>query len=73
MPVLLRYRGNEYRFRAGDREEPPHVHVRGTSGGQAKVWLAPRVRLHKAARYSERQVNEIIQVAEAHQYEWLAA
>ncbi|MBU6424080.1 MAG: DUF4160 domain-containing protein [Chloroflexota bacterium] len=66
MPLLLRYRGNEFRFRAVDRTEPAHVHVRGRTGGQAKIWLMPTVRLQRASGYSRREQDEIIRITKAH-------
>jgi hypothetical protein len=71
VPLLLRLRGYEFRFFAGDGGEPPHVHVRGNSG-RAKIWLA-RVEIAHSEYYSERRREEIIRITRAHRAEWLAA
>ncbi len=40
MPTVLRIGPYRFFFYAGDREEPPHVHVE-RDNLQAKFWLAP--------------------------------
>ena len=46
MPTLWEEAGFIFRFRMGDCEERPHVHVTG-NGGTAKIWLRP-VELEKS-------------------------
>lgn len=70
MPILLAEDGFEFRFFSNDRQEPPHVHVRG-NGGHAKVWLAPNVKLGPAHGYTGRKCQEILRKTEAHRDEWL--
>ena len=36
-----------FRFYAGDRGEPPHIHVRHSSGAAAKFWLDQDVSLER--------------------------
>ena len=57
MPVILRIRGYKIWFYEADLDEPPHVHV-GKSGKEAKFWMEP-VRLARAGRFREQEVNEI--------------
>ena len=57
MPVILRVRGYKIWFYEADLDEPPHVHV-GKSGKEAKFWMEP-VRLARAGRFREQEVNEI--------------
>jgi hypothetical protein len=71
VPVLLRKAGYDFRFRAKDAGEPPHVHIRG-NGGVAKIWLRS-LRIAKRRGYSRRHIDEIRRITERHQAEWLAA
>ncbi|TMB71775.1 MAG: DUF4160 domain-containing protein [Chloroflexi bacterium] len=71
MPVVLRTRGYVFRFRAIDRNEPPHVHVNG-NGGSAKVWLRP-VRVAQQRGYSGRRIEEIRRIVQAHSADFEAA
>jgi len=45
MPTVLRVGPYRFFFYAGDRDEPPHVHVE-RNDKVAKFWLDP-IRLHK--------------------------
>ena len=57
MPTVLQI--GPYRFfsYAGDRNEPPHVHVE-RDRHTAKFWLAP-VRLQKSGGFSSVELNRI--------------
>ena len=47
MPEVFRERQFIFRFYAGDRGEPPHIHVRHSSGASAKFWLDATVSLER--------------------------
>jgi hypothetical protein len=61
MPTVLRSGPYRFFFYAGDRNEPPHVHVE-RDDSQAKFWLDP-VRLawsHGFARHEIKRIQQII-------------
>jgi Domain of unknown function (DUF4160) len=67
MPTV--YRSGPYRFffYAGDRDEPPHVHVE-RDDSEAKFWLDP-VRLQWSVDFSAKEINKIEQlILENQQY-----
>lgn len=70
-PTVLRQGPYRFYFYAGDRGEPPHVHVEGL-GGQAKFWLRP-VTLADAWGYSTRQVGMIRRLVNEYQESFLGA
>lgn len=57
MPTLLKI--GPYRFfcYAGDRDEPPHVHIE-RDNDEAKYWLAP-IRLQKNKGFNRAELNRI--------------
>ena len=57
MPTILRIGPYRFFFFAGDRDEPPHIHVEGEDK-VAKFWLDP-VRLQSSGGFSR---NEIIRI-----------
>jgi hypothetical protein len=63
--------GVTYRFffYAGDRGEPPHVHVERYRF-VAKFWLEP-VRLQNSAGFRRAEINRIQRLVEAHQGKFL--
>lgn len=71
MPTLLRV--GPYRFfcYAGDRDEPPHVHIERDSS-EAKFWLAP-VRLQFNKGFSSNEINRIQKLTEDNQQQLLEA
>ena len=70
-PTVFREKG--YRFFFFSREEDRmHVHV--ISGdGEAKFWLEPEIELARNYRYSNRQLNDIESLIEAHKDELISA
>ena len=64
MPTLLRV--GPYRFfcYAGDRDEPPHVHVE-RDDNEAKFWLEP-VRLQNNQGFSSKELNRVHKLVEEH-------
>ncbi len=69
MPTILR--AGPYRFfsYAGDRDEPPHVHVE-REANIAKFWLMP-IRLQQSRGFSRRELRQIQRLVEQHQEELL--
>jgi hypothetical protein len=62
MPTVLRTGSYRFFFYAGDRDEPPHVHVeRGDN--LAKFWLDP-VRLQRSGGFSRKEINSINRLVE---------
>jgi hypothetical protein len=70
-PTILRDGPYRFYFFAGDRAEPPHVHVEGNDG-EAKYWLRP-VALVDAWGYSARELRVIQRIIEVHRDEFLRA
>lgn len=70
-PTVFREQG--YRFYFFSREESRrHVHVHG-SGGEAKFWLEPEVRLAKNYGFSRAQLAKIGKMVEEHHDELINA
>ena len=64
MPTVLREGPYRFFFYAGDRDEPPHVHVE--SGGKvAKFWLEP-LRLQRSGRFTRPEINEMHGIIAGH-------
>lgn len=71
MPTLLRV--GPYRFfcYAGDRDEPPHVHIE-RDRSEAKFWLVP-VRLQSNKGFSSSEMSRIQSLTEDNQQQLLEA
>ena len=65
MPTVLRIGPYRFFFYAGDRDEPPHVHVE-RERSTAKFWLRP-VRLQRSQGFSNVEVNRILRLVEESQ------
>ncbi|MFQ5796203.1 MAG: DUF4160 domain-containing protein [Candidatus Bipolaricaulia bacterium] len=65
MPTVLRIGPYRFFFYAGDRDEPPHIHVEGDDN-VAKFWLDP-VRLQKSRGFSSKELNRLRKLVEKHQ------
>lgn len=65
MPTILYEQGFRFSFFAGDRKEPPHVHVRGGSG-RGKWWLRP-VRCARTRDFTRAEVAAIDRIVRANQ------
>jgi len=57
MPTVLRSGPYRFFFYAGDRDEPPHVHVE-RDDSEAKVWLDP-IRLVRSHGFTAKEINQI--------------
>ena len=62
MPTVLRLGPYRLFFYAGDRDEPPHVHVE-RDNNNAKFWLEP-VRLQSSGGFSRTEINRIQKLVE---------
>jgi len=69
MPTVLRHGAYRFFFYAGDRAEPPHVHVeRGEN--EAKFWLDP-VRLAHSGGFAPNEISKIQKLAQEHRTQLL--
>ena len=62
MPTVLRIGPYRFFFYAGDRDEPPHIHIERDTD-KAKFWLDP-VRLQNSGGFSRTEINDIQQLVE---------
>jgi hypothetical protein len=71
LPTVLRSGPYRCFFFAGDRGEPPHVHVE-RDDKIAKVWLDP-VRLHSSGGFSRVELVRIEKLVSNHRVELMEA
>ena len=69
MPTVLRIGPYRFFFYAGDRDEPPHIHVE-RDNNKAKFWLEP-VRLQHSGGFSRTEINRIWKTVEETQEDLL--
>jgi len=62
MPTVLRSGPYRFFFYAGDRDEPPHIHVERDTN-KAKFWLDP-VMLQNSGGFSRNEINRIQKLVE---------
>lgn len=62
MPTVLRIGPYRFFFYAGDRDEPPHIHIE-RDDNQAKFWLDP-VRLQNSGGFNRNEINRIQKLVE---------
>jgi hypothetical protein len=65
VPTVLRAGPYRCFFFAGDRREPPHVHVE-RDANRAKLWLDP-VRLHEGGGFSRGELARILLLVREHE------
>jgi len=65
MPTVHQDGPYRFFFYAGDRDEPPHVHVE-RENKKAKFWLGP-VRLQNSGGFSRTEINRIQRLVEDNQ------
>jgi hypothetical protein len=65
MPTVLRLGPYRFFFYAGDRDEPPHVHVE-RDDKIAKFWLDP-IRLQRSGGFSRTEVSQIQKLVSSRQ------
>jgi hypothetical protein len=57
MPTVLRWGPYRFFFYAGDRYEPPHIHVE-RDDNTAKFWLDP-IHLERSSGFGRKELNRI--------------
>lgn len=62
MPTALRIGAYRFFFYAGDRDEPPHIHIERDEN-KAKFWLDP-VRLQHSGGFGRTEINRIRKLVE---------
>ena len=65
MPTVLSVGPYRFFFYAGDRDEPPHVHIE-REGKVAKFWLDP-IRLQESGGFSRSEMGRIQKLVSMHQ------
>lgn len=65
MPTVFRSGPYRFFFYAGDRDEPPHVHVE-RDDSEAKFWLDP-VRMQYSHGFIASEINKIERLVVDHQ------
>ncbi len=71
MPTIKRIGSYRFFFYAGDRSEPPHVHVEREEQ-VAKFWLNP-VRLQSSGRFRPHEIRSIQRLVKKYGQEFLEA
>ncbi|MDQ2696116.1 MAG: DUF4160 domain-containing protein [Pseudomonadota bacterium] len=71
MPTILKIGPYRLFFYAGDRDEPPHVHVE-REDKVAKFWLDP-VRMQKSGGFNRSEIGRLQKVIGAQQAKLLEA
>ena len=64
MPTVLRIGPYRFFFYAGDRQEPPHVHVE-REDNTVKFWLDP-IRLQHTRGFRRNEINRIQRLVQEH-------
>ncbi|HEY4613621.1 MAG TPA: DUF4160 domain-containing protein [Bacteroidota bacterium] len=65
MPTVLQTGGYRFFFFAGDRDEPPHIHVEHERK-TAKFWIKP-VRLERSGGFSRKEIRLLQNIIEEHE------
>jgi hypothetical protein len=65
MPTVLRSGPYRFFFYAGDRDEPPHIHVE-RDDNEAKYWLDP-VRLQRSFGFAASELRRVERLVEENQ------
>lgn len=60
MPTILRIGPYRFYFYAGDRDEPPHIHVE-RDHNTAKFWLDPP-RLQSSGGFTRTEINKVYKI-----------
>jgi len=71
MPTILRTGPYRFFLYAGDRDEPPHIHIE-REDRIAKFWLDP-VRLQSSGGFSRPEILRLRKLVDTHQSELLEA
>lgn len=71
MPTVLRVGPYRFYFFVGDRNEPPHVHVRRDQA-EAKFWLVP-IQPARQVGFSEHELRDIERIIQTSHQQLLQA
>ena len=71
MPTIQRIGQYRFFFYAGDRSEPPHIHVE-RDRKVAKFWLNP-VRLQSSGRFNAHEIRRIQRLVKEYEERFLEA
>ncbi len=71
MPTIVRVGPYRFFFYAGDKSEPPHIHVE-RDDKIAKFWLEP-VRLHSSGGFNRMEISKIRKIINEHHSKLLEA
>lgn len=71
MPTVLRSGPFRFFYYAGDRVEPPHVHVE-RDDNTAKIWLDP-VRLQRSNGFRRNEINRILEIVDESREKFLSS
>jgi hypothetical protein len=71
MPTVLRSGPYRLFFYAGDRDEPPHIHIE-RDDKTAKYWLDP-IRLQNSGGFGRAELRDLQKLVEDHREELLGA
>lgn len=71
MPTVLRIGPYRFFFYAGDRDEPPHIHVEREEK-LAKFWLDP-VRLQSSGGFTRNEIIRIQRIVDEYQIQLIEA
>ena len=71
MPTVLRVGPYRFFFYAGDRDEPPHVHVE-RDDKVAKFWLDP-IRLERSGGFNRTELGRLYNLVNEYQAKLLEA
>jgi len=63
LPTVLRLGPYRFFFYAGDRNEPPHIHVE-RDANLAKFWLEP-LRIARVRGFNRKEIDQIQNLVEA--------
>lgn len=69
MPTVLRFGPYRFFFYAGDRDEPPHIHVE-RDDNIGKFWLDP-IRLQSSGGFSRMELTRIEKLVRDHRKEFM--
>ncbi len=71
MPTVLRIGPYRFFFYAGDRDEPPHIHVE-RDDKIAKFWLNP-IRLQNSGGFSRVEISQVSKIIDQHRDQLMEA
>ncbi|MBX9680798.1 MAG: DUF4160 domain-containing protein [Gemmataceae bacterium] len=72
MPTIYRQGPYRFFFYSNENDEPPHVHVKNGSGGEAKFWLEP-ILLQSAKGFGKGELTSVQAIIEERKESFLEA